>query len=493
MATDLHGWIDVFAGLRVLVVGGAILDSYLEGGALRFCREAPVPNVTVARRVDTPGGAANAAANARALGARVTLLSVAGNDPEGGFLRRALRARGVDPACVLSQPGRRTRAKHRVVSGARVLLAFDSGTATPLDAPTEHRLIHLLSERWSSADAVLVSDYGDGVVTAGVIAAIARLQAACPRVVVADSRHRLPAFREAAVTAVKPSFEEAAELLGEAALRGPDRADAVIARRDELLARTGASLVAVTLDHDGAVLLPSGAPPVRVFCRDARGGCPAGAGDTFVAALGLGLAAGAPAAAAGELAVAAAGLAAAKEGTATCSAAELRACFTPAAKYEPSLRRLAARVEAARRGGRRVVFTNGCFDLLHSGHVALLHRAKELGDVLVVALNSDAGIRRLKGPGRPINSLEDRIQVISALACVDLVTSFDEDTADLPVRALRPDLFVKGGDFSRDTLPEAPLVESLGGAVHILPCRGGRSTAGLLARIRSPRDLGRGP
>jgi D-beta-D-heptose 7-phosphate kinase/D-beta-D-heptose 1-phosphate adenosyltransferase len=210
----------------------------------------------------------------------------------------------------------------------------------------------------------------------------------------------------------------------------------------------------------------------------------AGAGDTFVAAMALALAAGATTRAMGELACAAAAVVVRKDGTATCSASELREHLAPPGKLVRDLDRLVSRVEFLRRQGRRIGFTNGCFDLLHRGHVSHLHHARGLADVLIVGVNSDAGVRRLKGPGRPINPLDDRLHVLAALDCVDHLVPFDEDTAGNLIRALRPDVFVKGGNYTRANLPEVAVVEALGGVVEILPYLPDRSTTGLLERIR---------
>jgi D-beta-D-heptose 7-phosphate kinase/D-beta-D-heptose 1-phosphate adenosyltransferase len=490
MAADLPRLLDAFAGLDVIVLGEAMLDVYLEGAAGRFCPEAPVPAITLTGRRDLPGGAANTAVNVRSLGARVSLLSVTGSDSEGGLLRTALEDRGVCTEHLLAQPGRRTLTKQRVVAASQLLLRLDQGSTELLESDPERLLIDRLTGLLPRCNALIISDYSYGVLTPGVLRAVADLLGRRPTVVVADSR-RLGAFRDLAPTAVKPSYEEALALLGAAALPGvPDRAGGIAPHAEQLLDRTGARIVAVTLDRDGALILERGRPPHRTFAAPVRSASVSGAGDTFTAALALALAAGGSAAAAGELAAAAAAVVVAKERTAACSAAELRAQLGAGGKYVADRRRLAECVDAYRREGRRVVFTNGCFDILHRGHVTLLHRAKALGDVLVVGVNSDAGIRRLKGPGRPINTLEDRLQVLAALGCIDLLTSFDEDTPCELIRVLRPQVFVKGGDYSRERLPEAPLVEAQGGVVQILPHLEERSTTGIIAKIQ--RDSGPG-
>jgi D-beta-D-heptose 7-phosphate kinase/D-beta-D-heptose 1-phosphate adenosyltransferase len=224
-------------------------------------------------------------------------------------------------------------------------------------------------------------------------------------------------------------------------------------------------------------------PPYRTYARPAKNLRAAGAGDTFVGALAAALAAGAATTVAAEIASAAAAVVVAKDGTATCSAAELREQMASDVKVVGDLGRFARRVALYRAQGKRVVFTNGCFDILHRGHITYLNRAKALGDLLVVGVNSDDSVRRLKGASRPINTLDDRVRVIEALSCVDHVIAFEEDTPIELVRALRPDIYAKGGDYTRESLPETPIVESLGGVVHILPFLEERSTTGVIEKI----------
>jgi D-beta-D-heptose 7-phosphate kinase/D-beta-D-heptose 1-phosphate adenosyltransferase len=486
--TDLLPLLDAFAKLHVLVVGEVMLDSYLEGCVARFCQEAPVPIVTLSSRQDLPGGAANTATNVQALGASATLLSVIGVDAEANRLREALATAGVATDQLLAHPVRRTLTKERVLAASQLLLRLDQGSTEPLDSATEETLIRTLAERFPQSDAVVLSDYGYGVLTPAVLRALTDLQRRWAKVVVADSR-RLPFFRDLGVTAVKPNYDEAAALLWAHPRPGtPDQSErvgALISQGDRLLDLTGASTAVVTLDREGAVVFERGRPPHRTLSVPVRQACVAGAGDTFSATLSLAIAAGASAIQAAELASAAAAVVVGKERTAVCSGPELREFLATLGKCVPDLTRLAARVEFYRRQGRTVVFTNGCFDILHKGHVSLLHQAKALGDVLIVGVNSDAGIRRLKGPDRPINALEDRVQVLAALGCVDHLIPFDEDTPCNLIQALRPHVFVKGGDYTRERLPEAPLVEALGGVVRILPFLEDRSTTGLIEKIQA--------
>ncbi len=490
MNAELLQLIDAVAGLRVAVIGEAMLDSYVEGSVGRFCQEAPVPVVAVAGRTNNPGGAANTAVNVHDLGGRVSFLSVAGDDAECAALRASLEAHGVPGDGLIVCRGRRTLAKHRVLAASRLLLRFDQGDTGPVSDDAEAALIDRLAGAFAACDAVIVSDYAYGVVTPRVRRALAELQARYRPVVVADSR-RLEAFRDVGLTAAKPNFEEAARLLGGHALDGTSgRAAAIAAQGERLLEVSGARVVAATLDADGAVVLERDRQPHHVPAGAARQACVVGAGDTFTAGLALALAAGAPAATAAEFAGAAAAVVVGKDRTATCTAGELREQVGAGGKYVGDHARLAARADFYRQQGRRVVFTNGCFDILHRGHITFLDRAKALGEVLIVGVNSDASIRRLKGAGRPINTLEDRLQVLAALGCVDHLTAFDDDTPCALIRAVRPDVFVKGGDYTRERLPEAALVEALGGAVRILPLVSDRSTSGLLRRIRAAEAVG---
>ena len=489
--TDDHHlprFIQAFADLNVIVIGEAMLDCYLEGTTGRLCREAPVPIVAVQARRNAPGGAANSVVNARALGATVRFLSVVGADAEADWLRASLEARGVevDPSDLLVDPARQTLAKHRVVAASQLLVRFDQGTTGAISPATEARLMARLVELFPRADAVIVSDYGYGIVTPKVIATLARLQRESPRVVVVDSK-TLAAYRDVAPTAVKPNYGEAAELLGWDRLAGStlSRADRIASASGRIFELTGAKIAAVTLDTEGALVVERDRAPYRTYARAEHHCRAAGAGDTFLAALALALAAGADTPAASELASAAAAVVVGLEGTVACSIGDLLAKVAPGTKPTGDLAGLAARLEAGRRRGLRVVFTNGCFDILHRGHVTYLSAATALGDVLVVGVNSDAGIKRLKGPDRPINTLEDRVEVLAALSCVDHLIPFDDDTPERLIEALRPDVFVKGGDYTRDRLPEAALVERLGGEVRILPFVADRSTTRIIERIWS--------
>jgi D-beta-D-heptose 7-phosphate kinase/D-beta-D-heptose 1-phosphate adenosyltransferase len=490
MTSTLQAALREFAGLRLVVVGEAMLDSYLEGRAAKLSREAPVPVVSVERRIDAPGGAANAAVNARALGAEVDLVSIVGDDEEAARLREAMRERDVDDGNVLAEPDRRTLAKQRVVASGQILLRFDTGSTAPPGVAAEDALIDRLLEAGRDADGILVSDYAYGVVGDRVVAALLELERQARKagrrepVVVVDARDpaRHARLRPAAT---KPNYGEAARLLGEQEVQGVEaRARQIAAGRERLLERTGARIVAVTLDQGGAMILERDGQGYRTYARPRADEQANGAGDTYAATLALALAIGGSVPVAAELASAAAAVAVGQKRTAACTAAALSEAVGSTGKRIESLDRLRERVAYLRSQGQRLVFTNGCFDLLHRGHISYLVRAKALGDALIVGVNSDDSVRSLKGPSRPINGLDDRLGVLEALSCVDHVVPFEAPRPDELIEIVRPDVFVKGGDYREETLPEASLVAALGGTVRILPYIEDHSTTQLIARMR---------
>ena len=505
MNTDLESLLEVIAGLKVVVIGEAMLDCYLQGFSDRLCQEAPVPVVTVTDQKRVPGGAANTAVNVHSLGGHVTFFSVIGDDWEGALLRQSLQECGVSTAHVLTHPGRRTLAKQRVMAADQMLVRFDQGSTAAIDPETEQVLIDQLENCFLDCDAVIVSDYGYGILTERIIKAIAKLQHSSPRILVVDSKH-LTAYRHVGVTAVKPNYEEVVKLLGIEALpktSSDHRAAQIAPHGDTLLDLTRAQIATVTLDQEGAIIFERTSQGTKLeFCPPRRRSKAAihsqaiGAGDTFVSALTLALAAGAPTTVAADLASVAAAVVVGQAGTTACSIEKLREFLYSDArekssslplslthKYVPTSKQLVSLLADYRTSRRRIVFTNGCFDILHAGHVSYLNRARSLGDILIIGVNSDESVSRLKGPSRPINSLEDRIQVLAGLSCVDHLVAFDEDTPINLIQVVCPDFYVKGGDYTRETLPEASVVEQLGGGVEILPFVEDRSTTSIIERI----------
>jgi len=468
-----------FQRRRCLVVGDVMLDVFERGRASRLAPDAPAPVITDAITTSSPGGAANVAANLASLGAEVTVLSVVGDDPAGAELLGNLEEMGVRTGYVLRVPGRATVVKRRLVADGAILARVDSGDKGAIGAATEEELAEKAKALVKDAGVVVVSDYSGGILTQRVADALGETGHGC---VVLDSKELLRLrWPEGCLAAATPNHLEAQEALGLKVERDPGRVDAG-AVGEVLRRKTGAGALAVTLAEEGvAVVDAAGVAHIggrRVTDPDVNG-----AGDTFLAAFALSLGGGARPQVAARLSIEAASLAVARPGTAPVSVRELLQRL-PEEDGRPE-RSLEEDLERVRGSGGKVVFTNGCFDLLHRGHLSLLREARRLGDVLVVGVNTDTSARRVKGPGRPVTPQEDRVELLEALPCVDHVVLFEEDTPEVLIRDIKPDLHVKGGDHAGDRLAEEFIVRELGGEVVVLPLLPGRSASATIEQIRS--------
>jgi D-beta-D-heptose 7-phosphate kinase / D-beta-D-heptose 1-phosphate adenosyltransferase len=459
----------VSAAVRIVVVGDALLDHDVEGSVERLCPDAPVPVVDVRAERARPGGAALAAVLAAADGHAVTLVTALGDDAAGARLRDLVEGHGVELVDLGLDAA--TPEKLRVLAAGRSLIRLDRGERRPAAVGAADAAA---LDAIESADAVLVADYGRGIaVAADVRGALER--AAADAALVWDPHPAGPEPIAGAVL-VTPNAAEAARF-APAAAEG-EGATAAIARGRALRERWSARAVAVTLGAGGALLVADG-QPLLVPAAPARAGDPCGAGDRFASRAVGALASGAPTAAAVELAVAAASGfvdAGGAAGWTRPSVARPQRRERPRSLGGGALE-LAERERAA---GRRVVATGGCFDLLHAGHVQMLQAARALGDVLIVCLNSDRSVAALKGDGRPLVAQAARAAVLEALESVDAVVVFDEPTPEQAIARLRPDVWVKGGDYAEEDLPEARTVRGYGGEVVVLPRLRGHSTTRLI-------------
>lgn len=493
-----------FPGRRVAVVGDVMLDAFVEGVADGICREAPVPRLRRRFERAVPGGAGNVAVNLAALGAQVRLVALTGADGAGSAVADALAREGVDASMLVTDERRRTLEIRRVCCEGHVVVRMDDGDRHPADRWVTARLVRAVRAACRDVDAIVVADYAAGVCTDALVDAVrAAGRGPQPPVVVVDAKQP-ERYAKIGATAMTPSWSEAQRLVplasqptgrgesGRPAVPGVPGDDArareVERAAAELLRRAGCPVLAVTLDRSGAVVLEQGRPPHRTVPSSSVDRSAIGAGDAFTAAFTLALCAGADAAAAGELATRAARIAVHRGDTMACTAAELEREVGTHPKVAAGTAELVARLAPDRAAGRRVVLANGCFDLLHAGHLAYLADARALGDVLVVGVNSDASARAVKGPGRPINPVGDRVSVLAGLACVDHVVVFDEPTAVSLLEAVRPHVYAKGGDYTLARLPEAAVARRLGTDVRILPYVADRSTSSLIDRIRTGAD-----
>lgn len=476
----------------VTVLGDVILDRWLRGGVQRVSREAPVPVVEVGEPESCPGGAANTAVNLASMGAQVELVTVIGDDDEGRELLRLLAEAGVGTAGVIVEPGATTATKTRIVGGDQIIVRVDHLPDSPVAGDRHERMRASVGDAAGRGDTVVLCDYGTSFFDAGAIDALTVARPRLGRIVLdAHDLRRWAGFHADVVT---PNARETERLLGGSLGEGAGRAAEVEGAGSRILAASGAEAVVVTLDRDGTVALggPSvgradAPPPVhRTHAHPAPEQQASGAGDTFVAALTIALSLGLPLAESAEVAQAAADVVVARPGTAVCSLTDLdEALGGRDATRTLDADALRRRLERERAEGRRIVFTNGCFDVIHRGHTTHLRQAKRLGDVLVVALNDDDSVRRLKGPERPVNSVGDRTAVLEALGCVDYVTVFAEDTPIALLRSLRPDVYAKGGDYTPEMLAETDVVRSYGGEVRILEFIPSHSTTSIVDRIRA--------
>ena len=475
---------------RLVVVGDLMVDRYLTGVVERISPEAPIQVLRAESESERLGGAASVAADVAALGAQVTLVGVVGDDPAAARLPQLARAMGVTLEAV-AEPGRRTTIKTRHLarsqSGAQQVLRVDSETAAPLAPKTESAVIERLRALVVGAQGILVSDYAKGLLTPRVLETlIAHGRKAGIPVVVDPKGDAFARYRGA--TCITPNRAEARRATG---VEIPDAAAAEEAAA-RLLKDTGVDFVLVTLDRDGMYLKAGAARGVHIPTTPREVFDVTGAGDMVLAVLAMGLASGATPLESATLANVAAGLEVEHVGVVPITRSEIAARLASEGRggsKEVVRADLPALLRRERAAKRRIVFTNGCFDVLHAGHVRYLTAARAEGDVLIVGLNSDGSVRRMQKPGppRPVNAQADRIEVLSALSMVDHVVVFDEDTPEALIREVQPDVLVKGADWADKGVVGRDLVEARGGKVVLVPLLEGRSTTRTLERLSGDR------
>jgi D-beta-D-heptose 7-phosphate kinase/D-beta-D-heptose 1-phosphate adenosyltransferase len=454
-----------------------MLDRHVHGHVRRISPEAPVPVVAWTGEDHSPGGAGNVAAGVAALGAPVTLAGLVGPDAEADDLRASLRGRGVHRLILHTGPGIATVTKTRILSDAHhQLLRLDRDGDRAAYAGSSPALLGEVLPRIEAHQAIVLADYEKGVITPPVARAVIDRCRELGRPCVIDPKKAdFTAYKGA--TVLTPNLLEAERALG----RPISGDDAAARAADDLRTSLGLDAMLITRGPEGMTLAAAeGVTHVPARTRDVAD--VTGAGDTVVAVLAAALGSGWTIAEACKLASVAAGIAVSHPGTYVVQAAELETAWHGLSPkilaWEAARRRLAA----ARRRGQSVVFTNGCFDILHAGHLVSLEAARRLGDLLVVGLNSDVSVRGLKGESRPVISQANRASLLAGLACVDAVVVFDEPTPDALIRCLEPDVLAKGGDYELDQIAGADFVMARGGRVVRLPIVPGLSTTGILAR-----------
>ena len=469
----------------VAVIGDIMVDRYLTGRIERISPEAPVPVLVHNHERTVAGGAANVAMNIASLGCAVHLVGAIGSDADGEDIRTLLSDAGISPEWLVVDPGRPTISKTRIVSGRQQLVRIDRELTGRLASEVEERIIRAAGAAISKADIVVLSDYAKGVFGDRVLLEVIGAAKSAGKPVLVDPKRRtFEVYRGADV--IKPNAGELSAATGLPCATDQDLEAAAL----ELTKQFAGTLV-VTRGEAGLSLFSPGQPARHITTVAQEVADVSGAGDTALAALAVAMAEGLPIDDAAVISNFAAGIAVGKLGTAVISRKELNTALLRAseADYHPgALTNLAAAAEMAnawRLAGERVVFANGCFDLVHAGHIELLTSAAAEGDRLIVGLNSDASVRRLKGPTRPIQTEADRARIVGALRAVDLVVLFDEDTPLALIDAICPDVLVKGADYTEDKVVGGDLVKSRGGRVALVPLVVGRSSTTIVERMRS--------
>jgi D-beta-D-heptose 7-phosphate kinase/D-beta-D-heptose 1-phosphate adenosyltransferase len=481
---------------RVLVVGDVMLDRYVWGNAERISQEAPVILLRADLREERLGGASSVATMLQALGARTSVMGIVGRDADGLRARQILSDLHIDTEAVVTVDERPTTVKERYIGRAQArhpqqMIRVDYESREPVPASVERTLAAILEHMIRDVDVVLISDYDKGVCTPGLLAAIISAARARGIRVIADPTRGGDYSKYRGCSSMTPNRLEAGLATARTIQTNEQALEAAAELRDRFELEAGI----VTLDKDGMALAHRDGRAQIFPTRPRQVYDITGAGDMVMATLGLALAAGADYDAAIRLANVAGGLEVEKIGVATVSRDEILADLlhapfhlaerTPGVAKVQGLPSLVGELDRRRKSGQRVAFTNGCFDVLHAGHVQYLSEARRQADCLVVGLNSDASIRQLKGPSRPLNPVEARALVLAGLQDVDYVTIFAEQTPLALIRAVRPDVLVKGADYRRSDVVGADFVESYGGRVHLAGLRDGFSTTNLIERMKA--------
>jgi len=468
---------------RILVVGDMMLDRYVWGDVDRISPEAPIQVLNVTNEESKLGGAASVVNNLFVLGAEVLSCGVVGDDPPGGAFRRMLREMGLDDSGIFVLPGRKTTVKTRMIAHKQQVLRVDHEDTEELPEKTVAKVAAFVEKHVRGTDLIILSDYGKGLVTAGLVARIARAAKGAHVRVLADTAKQPDFSRYRGLTAITPNRSESELATG---LRISTIDEARAAAR-KLLADLELDAVVMTLDRDGIALLERPGKFTHVPTRPRAVYDVTGAGDMVISVLGMVLSAGHGYVEAAKLANVAAGIEVMRVGVQPLSRDEIiraiRHEHAIAADKMKTREELLGILDEHRRRRERIVFTNGCFDILHLGHAKYLEFARGLGDVLVVGVNSDRSVRKIKGPYRPICPENERAQMLAALGDVSYVVLFDEPTPETLIRQVRPDVLVKGEDWKEKGVVGSEFVKSSGGEVVLAPLVKGKSTTDIIRRV----------
>jgi D-beta-D-heptose 7-phosphate kinase/D-beta-D-heptose 1-phosphate adenosyltransferase len=473
-----------FDHCRLLVVGDLMIDEYVWGEVDRISPEAPVQVVSVKNEEYTLGGAGNVVNNLVALGAKVSVLGVTGTGRDGKLLRNRLKDLGVDTRGVIQERSRPTTKKTRIIADHQQVLRIDRETKKEVAFSTFKSLTTLAEKIIPGVDLILISDYGKGLITRNLIADLVNIAKNNNKITIADPKGR-DFTKYSGVSLLTPNSREASLASG-VEISDPKN---ISTAGKILIEKSGIEKLLITCGKDGMVLFEPGRKPFKISTKAREVYDVSGAGDTVMAVLGLGMAAGLPLKEAITLANTAAGIVVGKVGTATVSKRELLQALKQtsennASKYK-SLNEISQLCRKLQKDRKRIVLTNGCFDLLHVGHIRLFSASKELGDVMIVAIDDDDSVKFLKGAGRPVIGAAERVRILSALDSVDYVVVFATNELDNVLGAIRPDVLTKGSDYESAKILGREIVESFGGRIERIPITEEISTTQIINSIKN--------
>jgi D-beta-D-heptose 7-phosphate kinase / D-beta-D-heptose 1-phosphate adenosyltransferase len=482
----MNTYLTKFNKCKILVVGDLMVDEYLWGDVDRISPEAPVQVVSVKNENYTLGGSGNVVNNLVELGAKVSVIGITGTDRHGNLLLKKLNEIGVDTTGVVQEPDRPTTRKTRIIAANQHVLRIDRETKREISAKTFELLAEFIEKKISSTDLVLISDYGKGLITKSLLSKLINSAEKHKKITIADPKG-LDFSKYSGVSLLTPNRKEAA------LATGTEISDesALIKAGNKILNTVSIENLLITCGKDGMVLLERNKEAYKISAKARQVYDVSGAGDTVLAVIGLALASGASLKDSAALANTAAGIVVGKVGTATVSNKELASALTPYSDYtifkQKTLTELESLTKELKKNGKKIVLTNGCFDLLHAGHIMLFSASKQLGDILIVAIDDDDSVKSLKGPGRPVICERERVRVLGALDSIDYVVVFSSNQLEKLIQITQPDILTKGSNYSSEEVFGHELVEQYGGRVALIPVIENISSTSIINNIK--RDL----
>lgn len=473
-----------FNKCTVLVIGDLMLDEYVWGDVDRISPEAPVQIVSVNREDYTLGGAGNVVNNLAALGATVLTAGVIGDGTDGKRLLERFDTLGLDTSGIIQEAGRLTTRKTRIIAAHQHVLRIDRETKKDISEKTFETITEFTESKIPDADVILISDYGKGLITGPLLKRLVATAKAHGKLTVADPKG-LDFSKYAGVSLLTPNKKEAALASG---IEITDASD-LLKAGNRILQNTGIENLLITCGKDGMALFERGKEPCQIKAEARQVYDVSGAGDTVASVLGLAVGLGLPYKEGAAIANTAAGIVVGKVGTATVSSKELVSALNPSFENSlvkhKTLSEIPELVRELKRKGKKIVLTNGCFDLLHAGHIILFSASKQLGDVLIVAIDDDHSVRELKGEGRPVISERERVRILSALDSVDYVSIFSSGELEKLIEIIRPDVLTKGSNYAAHEVFGHKIVEQFGGRVVLLPVAEGMSSTDIINTIKT--------